>query len=346
MRKWTILVVAAVSVVLIGGGAIVGWRARRDRAELFARFATERERRLDQVTGGIAKDLTGVAAALRSVTRPFGAARTGDERRHQLGVLLAVVRPYLLIEVHDAAGQRLLSVTDPPARPGFTAEAFQGAMAGTASRAVPLAPGTLVVSPPVAEDARGWFRIFALALPRGAAGQPTGAITALVDTEPFFAPLLPVATEPGSHLLVLGPAGRPLPLSSRALLPGVGEADLERASPWLRALVTEMRAGRRGTLPITGGDALRAGLGPDPLVVAYAPIPVADAGHWSIATISSTATVRADERAAMLRLGLTSGLLAVCLVGLGGFILFASRRAVTLRERLCHATRNPRERIP
>ena len=337
MRKWTILVVAAISVVLIGGGAVVGWRARRDRAALFARFAEERQRRLDEAAGSIAKDLATAAETVGSLSRTLSTASSADGRRLQLDAVLAVVKPYLLIEVHDAAGERLLSVTDPRAGPDFRPAAFRVAMAETAGRAVPLAPGKLVVSPPLAGDPRGWFRILAAALPRGAAGQPTGAIAVLVDTEPLFAPLRPVAAEPGSHLLLLGPSGIPLPLSSPALLPRTGGADVERAPPWLRALVTDMRAGRRGMVQLTGGDALSAGLGPDPLVAAHAPIPGGAGGYWSIAAFTSTAAVQSEERAAMLRLGVTSGVLAVCLVGLGGFILFASRRAVTLRERLRHA---------
>jgi two-component system, NtrC family, sensor histidine kinase HydH len=337
VRKWTILVVAAVSVVLIGGGAVVGWRARRDRAALFARFAEDRQRRLDETAVKIAGDLASVAETVGALTRALSTVSSADGRQLQLGAALAVVKPYLLIEVHDAAGERVLSVTGPRAGPDFRPAAFRAAMAQTAGRAVPLAPGTLVVSPPLAGDPRGWFRILAVALPRGAAGQPTGALTVLVDIEPLFAPLRPMAAAPGSHLLVLGPSGIPLPLSSGALLHRTAEADLERAPRWLRTLVTDMRAGRRGAVPITGGDSLSAGLGPDPLVAAYAPIPAIAGAHWSIATFSSTAPLRAGERIAMLRLGVTSGVLAVCLVGLGGLILYSSRRAVTLRERLRHA---------
>jgi signal transduction histidine kinase len=136
---------------------------------------------------------------------------------------------------------------------------------------------------------------------------------------------------------VLGPAGRPLPLSSPALRERAGAAELEGAPPWLRALTAELRAGRRGAVAITERDALNAGLAPDPLVAAYAPIPVAGGGHWAVAAISSTAAVRAHERDAMLRLELTSGGLAACLIALGGFVLFTSRRAVTVRERLRNA---------
>jgi signal transduction histidine kinase len=337
VTKWTILAIAVVSAVLTGVGATVVYRARRDRAELLSRFADERQRRLGAVTGGIERDLAAAAENLGSVARLLHAAGTMEERRHGLGAVLAVLRQVHLIEVYDPAGQRVLTVADPVAGPGVEPEALRAALAETAGRAGRTAPGALVVSPPLLADHTGWRYVWAAALPPGVSGQPTGAMAALIDTEPFFAPLRPMTAEPGAHLLVLGPSGRVVPATAGPLLTRMDEADPGRASPWLRTLVAEMRAGRRGAVSITEGEALSAGLGPDPLIATFAPIRMAGGGHWSVATLGSTAAVRSHERAAMLRLGLTSGVLAVCLIGLGGFILYGSRRAMALRERLRHA---------
>jgi two-component system sensor histidine kinase HydH len=337
VRRWTIVVVVTVSLVLVGGAAVVGARARRDRVELFARFAAERQRRLEEATAAIAKELAAITTSLRVMSRILGAAATTEEQRLELHAVMAVSTPYLLIEVHDSAGRRLLAVTDRRGGPGFAPDAFAAAMAQAAGRAASLAPGALSVAPPRGGDSQDWARIFAVALPRGSDGRLRGVIVALVDLAPIFAPLRQLAAAPGDSLLVLGPADRPLPLSSRAFQQWGGPAELAALSPRLGRLVSEMRAGRRGTLALGDGEARRAGLGPDPLVAAYAPIPMSGGGSWSVATFSSTAAVRARERAAMLRLGLVSAVLAFCLVGLGGFIVFASRRALTLREHLRHA---------
>ena len=78
----------------------------------------------------------------------------------------------------------------------------------------------------------------------------------------------------------------------------------ERVRPLSRVsyVVEQMLAGRAGALAIPEAEASGLGLGPSDAVAVFASIPAVDAGHWSVAVVTSTEPLRAQERAIAVRI--------------------------------------------
>ncbi|MCC6748784.1 MAG: histidine kinase [Deltaproteobacteria bacterium] len=336
MARWVILSIAVILVALtLVGGTMISL-ARREQAALLARFTEARQQRVERVAASVAHGLATAAENLRAVARLLPHA-TGEERQHALTAALALIKPFHLIEVFDAAGRRRLSVAGPSLRPRLDAASLQAVMAQSATRVGSLRPGALFVSPRLSGGPPDGYYVFAIGLPGAPGGLSGGVIAVLVDTRPFFEALGPLSAEHGSRLLVLDPAGRPGHATSERLLPLLDQGDAQGTAPGWSSVLRELRAGGRGARVLDEEEVRRAGLGLEPLVAAYAPVRVDRGTHWSLATFSSTAVLQAERRAALVRRGLISGALVVCFIGLAAFIFYAARRTAVLRDRLRYA---------
>ncbi|MFH0903087.1 MAG: ATP-binding protein [Pseudomonadota bacterium] len=339
MTRWPVF---ALALVIVGVAAVAFGVTRsvsRDRAALLHRFSTERFSQVQEAAGEVEADIGDIGEDLRFAAELISSSDSTNDRERELKALLAVVGQYRLATVFDARGQRLISVRDPLAAPDFSPEGFHTAMGESSRRALLRKAGEIETSPPVPADPSGWFRIFAtplLATPNTPLA--SGALAVLVDTAPYFGKLRLLAAEPDMHLILLGSHGRPTPATFRPLAEAITRLSSSPTSHrTLAQIVGSMRAGEQGTTWIRENEAARLGLGSADLVVAYSPIKVVGAGHWAFATASSTSVLRKQERVVMLRTGLASLAIVLCLLGFAAYVTIALRRSVAIRERLRHA---------
>jgi two-component system, NtrC family, sensor histidine kinase HydH len=330
MTRWTAFALLLVCFALAGVGVWVVHAVKRDRAALVEQFEADRLTQVEKAAQEIEAELDDVADDLRFAGRLVQAADNPGDRERELRALLAAVRHYRLVAVFDGEGRPVLTVADPITpldQEGYAPAVVDATMSQAARQALQQDHGAIAASPPMALNEIGWLRAFATRLPSS-----PGAIAVLVDTAPLFRPLELVAPARQSRLLILGPHGRPTPLSDPVLAHAIDVAMPRVAG--LTRLVEDMGSGRKGVLRLSEEDSAALGLGHEDAVAAHAPIPMAGGGHWSIATLSSAAGLRARSRATMLRIILASGAVAICLLGFGAYIVAVSRKAVALRERL------------
>ncbi|HSP81204.1 MAG TPA: ATP-binding protein, partial [Myxococcaceae bacterium] len=252
---------------------------------------------------------------------------------------LEVVGQYKAILVLGEGGAQRFSIVDSRAGPSVTRGAVGTVLAETAREALSRSPGEIHTSPPVAAAPGGWFRVFATAYASGE-DSPGGAVAVLVDTEPSFAPLKLIATQPDMRLLLLGTHGVPTPASDVTL--GEWQQRVEQEPelvPAFASLVRRMRAGERGTTSIPEAEANRLGLGEADAIAVFLPIRMRGGAHWSVAALGTTLGLRAHERGIIQRVALGGAVVGVLLVLFGAYVIISSRRAVALQESRRHADR-------
>jgi signal transduction histidine kinase len=331
VTRWTAIALALVIAALT---AVVAWVIRtveRDRAALVQRFSEENLARLENGAQEIEADLDDITDDLRFAGQLVHAADSPADRERELRALLAVVNQYRLVTVYDEAGRRVLTVAD-PISPDYSPDAFLEASARLAADALRRPAGEIVTSPQLGGDPGGWFRAFATRLPG-----PGGAIVIVVETASFFRKLDLVADGVGERILLLGAHGAPLPVTDPAVAAAMGRPDLETHSPTLAGLRARMWAAETGALVIPAGESTRLGLGSAAVVAVHVPIRLRGGRHWSAAILSSTSALERRERSMMIRIGVTSGAIALCLIVFGAYAVLASRRAIAIRERLKNA---------
>jgi signal transduction histidine kinase len=264
---------------------------------------------------------------------------TLEEHRRELRALLEVIGQYKAIASYDEAGREQLRLVDRRADPLVAQGRFFPELAETARRALERPPGDITSSPPLTGGEGGWLRILATAIPEEG-GRARGAIAVLVDTQSLFVPLRIVTSDPEARLLLIGAHGRVSPASDAGLASWYQRLETEQPLvPMYASLVSKMRSGERGTLLISEQEAELLGLGKAEAVAVFTPIQLKGGSHWSAATLVSTIALRSHERGLIVRLSLAALLVTLFLVGFGGYVFLAQRRAVALRESRRHADR-------
>jgi signal transduction histidine kinase len=330
-----LLLCIALASVVVG----VVYFIRRDRAALVDQFAADRKAQVEAAAREVADALDDAADDLRFAGELLSRPGSVTEHRRELLALLEVVGQYKAIVVLDSSGAQRFAIMDRRAGPAVTRGAVGTVLTETAREALTRTPGDIFTSPPVAAAPGGWFRVFATAYAPSEDG-PGGVVAVLVDTEPFFAPLRLIATEPEARLLLIGARGVPTPVSDVQLIEWHKRLPAEAGSiPAFASLVQHMEAGERGTIRIPEGEAALLGLGAADAIAAYIPIRMRGGAHWAVATLTTTAELRAHERGVILRVALGASLVAFFLVVFGAYVIIASRRAVALQESRRHADR-------
>ncbi len=316
-----IVACALVAAVLFGALQLI----RSDLTEFVDQFAENRLGQVNEAARVADRDFEQLEQDLAVAGRLAEAAENKSERERVLATMAAALEPYRVIVAFDARGAPTTVVSNATGAP-TRAGTWEAVASDAAKRAI-ASPGQVVVSTPVDGEKGGFTRVFAKAFESHAGRAPAGAVAAVVDTRPLFRRLRLVASDPDSHLVVIGPEGRPIQLDD----PLVGDAfaRLDQAGPDLERfgeLVDAMRRGRRGTLRIDKTEAARLGLGESAVVAAYAPVRGGAAGGFAIATLSSTLALRAREHALVGRLGLASGMIGLSIVAFGAYVIVAMRR--------------------
>jgi signal transduction histidine kinase len=327
MKRATSIAVVACLSILVGLAVATIQLVRSERASAVDVYAAERQRAVDAVAREMDKDFENIGEVLRFAGQLFEGAGSGGDRERELRALVTVLEQYLAVVVYDREGRRILEATAPD-RPQRS-PTLDDEIDAVARRALVLPAGRMEASSPFTIDGAAWYRVFASPF-------ASGVVAVLVDTQPLFGKVRLIAEEPESRLLVLGAHGLPVPVSASALARAA--AAPAAGAPSFARLLEGMRAGGRGTIRIDETEARRLGLPGADVVAAYAPVPF-PGGHWSVATLSSTEPLRDHDRAIVVRLALTGGAVAVCLVAFAVYAVLATRRTIVLRERLRHAAR-------
>lgn len=324
--------VVALTLLVCGlsGLVLLTWRlVAHDRSQLLERFAQDQLVQVREAASSVATDMGDVAEDLELVSKLLAGAPDPLRRREVLTALLGVARPYRAAAVFAADPAPLLEVLDPREVRAPLPTELAHAMRETAHRAL-TGDVRVLTSHSLGDGATAWYRVFATRLSTSA-GSPL-ALSLLVDTHPFLDKLRLLANEPDSLLLVVGPHGKPAPVSDEALI----RATLARI-PFLSRLIDETRKGKAGKGALSRGEAARLGLGSEELLVAYAPIRVQGARPWCAATFSRTSALRAHETRVLVRLGLAAAGVALLVIAFGTYVIVSGRRQAVLRERLARA---------
>lgn len=335
MTRWTALFLA---FLLVAAGALFAYTKHsldRDRRELIERFGAGHLERLVAAAGDVEASLDDVADDLELASRLVAASGSSAERKQLLIALIGGESAYLAASVYSPGAPPHV-VTAPRLLEAEVPTAIVEAMRDTALRSLELEHGRVEVTTPVEGEEASWFRVFATPLPAGERGSEPGALALLVNTRAFFEKLRVVAAGQSSELFLLGAKGQPAPIGSDRVMAAITHTDSKLLPVTARTLAA-MRAGESGTTVLTMREAELLGFEPAEVTVAYAPIRLSGATHWSAAVLASLSSLRSHEEALISRLILGSVAFGAALFGLAAYVLISSRRSAVLRERLRHA---------
>lgn len=318
MRRHILLLAAVLAGALVAL-LVVGARVLdRDREQLYERYARERlhileeaGRVLERDVQEVAKDLDLAAALLEHVDSDLLAER-------ELEAIATIKREYLMIETLRPDGRRI-RVASHDAPDGLAARVGP-AVSDLLARAA-RTPGTLEISGPLGtgDDPAAWYRVFA----RWRSARHD-AIAVVLDARVLFT-RLDVLRDRASILFVVR-GDRRTTLRAPAL------------PPRLHQLVE--RARRQGTAITVLAPGALAGqpLPPEAAVAVAATVRIGEAGDpWTLVRVSSAASLRSQERTLVRRLVVGGGLALALLLASAAYVLYNTRRAAVLRERLRHA---------
>jgi len=328
MNRATMIAVVACLVILAGLTVGTVQLARQELARAEVEFAADRRRAVDAVAREMDKDFENLGEVLRYAGQLFRMASAPRDRERDLGSLVTVLKQYIVVAVYDTDGARLFDSAAPAAQIG---PELRAAIDEVGQRALALPSGQIDASPPFTADGAAWFRVFATSFPTASGPQ---SVALLVDTQPMFAKVRLIVSEPQTRLLVLGAHGLPAPASAPVLAQKVIAPDARL--PVYQLVVASMRVGEGGAMRVPAEEARLLGLGAAEVVAAWAAIPF-HGGHWSVATLSSTALLREHEQAIVLRLAAAGSAIALCLILFAAYAVLATRRSIAMRERLRQA---------
>jgi two-component system sensor histidine kinase HydH len=315
--------VAATLAVLGAVGTLAFHAAQRDRRALIATFGDEHLFRLRIAVREIESELAEVRQHLNFAVRLVDSAETGDDQRKQLEALLEVVRPYRAIAVYDSLGRQRVLALD-PVTPAGRQTPWSEALARAARTAI--SRQEMAISEPLGDPSAPWDRAFATPLVHD--GRVRGAVVILVDQKKSFERLRLVAPESSAKMLLLGPHGRPAPLTDPSLAAAADHGGR------FGEVLDRMRAGNTGTTTLSVTDATALGMGTAEAVAVFTPIRTQDAGHWSVAVLDSTAALQSQEHAIFLRMVVLAATFALALGALSVYLIVSARRAIAVQERL------------
>ncbi|HZI10141.1 MAG TPA: histidine kinase, partial [Myxococcus sp.] len=242
--RYALLPILLLCVALGSVGAGVLTLLERNRAALVHQFAVDRQAQLDEATRGVAEALEDVGEDLRFAGELLSQPGTPAEHRRELRALLEAVGQYKVIAAYDVDGVERLRLLDRRTGRQVAGGNVPSQMAETARHALQRPPGDVTTSPPLGE-AQGWLRVMATALAADD-GRPSGAVAVLVDTEPLFAPLRIITSDPEARLLLVGAHGKAVAASDPVLADRYRGLEAEGTLiPGFASLAARMRAGER-----------------------------------------------------------------------------------------------------
>ncbi|MDB4964690.1 MAG: Sensor protein of zinc sigma-54-dependent two-component system [Myxococcales bacterium] len=321
MRGWTGVVLLGVLVALAGVIWLATVLVGQSRARVVDEFLAQERVHVEDSARTIEADLNDVLEDLHFAVQ-WLKVEPAEAVRPQLRAMLDIGHPYQGIVVLDGDGRLAAELEDRPETRRYLPALREAARAALGR------PAGTIATVRVEDDTRGWLRAFTLPF---AAGERTGAIGLLVDTESFFRAL---PSDEGLQTLALDGHGRPLPATS----PGL-RAAIEHPAPALARLIASMRNDGAGTIRWSDSEAAGVLPGLGETVVTVAPLHLHGAPRWAFAVLTPIDAIATHERTLVWRIALTAAAIASCLLGLGAYLMITARRGAALQERLVHAQR-------
>ncbi len=306
MARRPLVVVAVVLVaaltVLVGVGSRV---LAHDRAELVAQFASARQRAIDEAAASMASEISDISDDLDLAANLLADSTDDDNILHSIAT---IKREYLVMHARTTAGASTAKVTAFDAPRG--ADAIVNATLEELLVRAEAEPGKLHASGPVAASgtAGAWYRVYARRGPRGP------AVAVAIDTAILLA-RMKLARDPLARIVVLDGRGQPATLSDPAL------------------------AALRPAQMLDAATAQRLGLPAVDAVVVTTPLVVDGGPPWTLLLAASTEPLQTQQATIMRRVLVGGGIVLVLVCAAAGYILYATFRARTLRERVKHEQR-------
>ncbi len=319
------LVVAIGALILIGARVLA-----RDRAALYDDYGREQQVRLQQAAFELGNAVGAIGENLELAASLAAQADTPEVLDREMHAIAAITREYLAIDVWSADGRRLVRVIAPDARADIL-QLADAALDDTVAAAL-AEPEVFKTSRPLAgaDDEAAWYRVFARRNARDL------AVAVVVDMRPLL-DRLRLLDDGASALLVLGTHGLPAPSSNVEFAAAVRQLDVEPASlPGIARLITAVRERRGDRVVISEREARAIGLPGATALGAAVPVLVEDGEPWALIQVSSTVTLRTQERTLVRRLLIGAALSGLLLVALSAYVLRNAHRAAALQERLHH----------
>ncbi len=334
----TLIALAVVCAAALGVLLAAYLLIRQDRIELVTQFQSERLKQVLEARRLLLDDLESIDRDLDEMATLL-VSEPAVEHRAQVRAALSFITQYQIVALYDEDGRREAVVEDPRGIAHSSFGAFDEKMAATARAAAALGLGKTSATSLLEGDGGGWFRIFAVSV-APVRGGPRRAVALLVNMRPFFEKLHLVASDPGSHLLVLGFDGQPLPASDERLSWVVQHLDEQTQElPEFSALVHDMREGGTDSKWIPPVEAEILGMDQATAVAAYASIRTRRGVTWSIATLDSRIS-RVRDDAIFRWLVFASTVIFLFIIAFGVYTAFAYRRISfeSIRQEREHST--------
>jgi two-component system, NtrC family, sensor histidine kinase HydH len=327
----TAVVITLLMVVLAAEFLVTRHVISSDRADIERTFSEDRLEQLVHAIDDVEEELDDTVEDLEFARHLAVEDDPIGQRQRRLAQLLGGVEHYRAAVMVTENGRRIIGLADSDKGAPLSEEA-NAALFETARTAMEQPSNGLVISAAIedrtAQAKLSSLRVFALGF--SAENQSRGAVALMVDVGALYAPLKLVASDDHTSLVLLGPGGQPETLTDREFAQMLsGEED-----SMLEPLLEPMRANERGWRRMPTGKLDPLGLEETGALAAYDSIEVADQPRWQVATLTSLSVLKGRENEVAARLSLVSGVIAVLLVGFGGFFVISSRREAVLSERL------------
>ncbi|MGN6107971.1 MAG: two-component system sensor histidine kinase NtrB [Kofleriaceae bacterium] len=313
------MVILSVLVAALAALAVLGIRVlARDRQALYERYAEERLHLLEEAARVLEHDVQEVGEDLDLASKLLEFVDSPEVAERELHAIATIKREYLVVEARrDDGTTSRVATLDAPA--GITE--LVGAQLSDAIERAAQAPGELIVSGPivVGNGPAAWYRAFAR--------RPIGSahvIGVAVDLA-LLLDRLNLLRTPDSRFSIVGSDGRSTLRS-------------DELSPAMRGLVDASRRERTAIEIVEPAVAAANGLPHDTAVAVAVTVQIDPSGApWTFVRISSATSLHTQERTLVRRLVVGGALALAMLLASAGYVLFNTRRAAALRERLRHA---------
>jgi two-component system, sensor histidine kinase and response regulator len=337
-RFFTSRIILALVLVCVAAASVLFAAYRlilRDRVELIVQFQSERLEQVNAARQLLLNDLDNVERDLVQMSdmlhryAPLGPAfqvERDHQHKREIETLFAFEEQYKRLERYEPSGQRSLIIERPEHVSASLRETIDARMAITAREGQRLTPAQTTSFSPFEGAEGGWYRIF-VRTREISAGEPPEVLLLLVDMRPFFEKLRLVASDPGSHLLLMGTDGHTLPETDPLLASAVARVDAgDTALPIFAELCRSMRAGESAARRLPPEEARQLGLESAAAVAAYASVTTNHKVTWSIATLNSRIQRLRDD--SIFRwLGFAATVIFVSIIGFGVYTALSYRRS-------------------
>jgi two-component system sensor histidine kinase HydH len=331
MRRTSVVLVVCVAAAVLLDSAGTAYLIRRQRAALLERFSAERRQLVQSAALRVEEQLRDVVDDLGFVGQLVQSTDSPQALEGALSAMVSSLPTYRGVVVHRV-GERPL-ILPSPGRVGGLDAGITALMLQTATDALSHKAPRLRTSPTLERIGGGWYRVLAVA--HDFHGGDRFAVGLLIDTQPMMENVhhgLPELSGDAVQILVLGPYGKPTPASSPQLAERFKDPQALGAGG--RGLYQSMRRGERGASVLSAEEAAALGFELLPAVATFAPVDVEPGANWSIAVLSSTSPLAAEDHSMVTRVVLVSSAVTLGLLLISAYLVNTARQAAVLRERL------------